>query len=65
MQEIKTDHDSVFGLCNSLNAEQGFFRADENPHLRRVAQLLLDAQMLISKLYRENQDLKGNKEDHE
>ena len=63
MQDIKTDHDSVFGLCNSLNAAQWFFRADKNPHLRRVAQLLLDAQVLISKLYRENQELKGKKED--
>lgn len=57
---IKTDKDSVFGMCNTLNAwlpvmrHRGYFR---------VAEVLLYAQGLITKLYEENQELKAKKEE--
>lgn len=64
-KDNKTDEESVFALCNSLNAWQTPMR---NYGHRRVAELLLDAQVLITKLYCENHDLKEKlkeKEDHE
>lgn len=59
---VKTDEESVFSLCNSLNAVQNPMRYCGH---HRVAELLLDAQRLITKLFHENQELKRKKEDHE
>ena len=59
---VKTDEKSVFRLCNSLNALQPVFRHYNQP---KIANLLLDAQATITKLYRENKALRKEKEDHE
>lgn len=54
-KKTKTDEESVFALCNSLNA---WAKVMQHDGYRRVAELLLDAQHLITKLYCENHDLK-------
>ena len=60
---VKTDLYSVGSICNSLNAWMFAMRHDG---YHALEQHLLDAQRLIWTLYRENQELKGNKkEDHE
>ena len=59
---VKTDDESVLSLCNSLNAWQGPMRRCGH---HRVADLLLEAQQLITKLTLENHRLKDQKEDHE
>ena len=57
---VKTDEESVFGLCNTLNACVYPMRRCGH---HRVAEMLLDAQRLIMTLYHENQELKRKKED--
>ena len=59
---VKTDKESVFGLCNSLNAWIYPMRYEGHHSL---ADHLLEAQRLIVTLFRENQELKGKKGDHE
>jgi hypothetical protein len=55
---VKTDENSIFHLCNSLNAVAGMVRGQNNPHLEG---LLLTAQATITKLYEENQALRSEK----
>ena len=60
MRDIKTDEESIFRLCNSLNAVKGALNCcGEN----RTADLLLTAQATITKLFMENQTLRREKED--
>ena len=56
---IKTDEESVHAMCNTLNAWQGPMRRCGH---HRVAEILLDAQCLITKLYEENRVLRGEEE---
>lgn len=63
LDEIKTDEESIYLFCNTLNAIQGSVR----PYDQRLANVLLRAQGTIVKLYKENQALKGekrNEQDH-
>lgn len=59
MLKIKTDEESIFKLCNSLNAVAGAMRCQEK---HRLSVLLLTAQGTITKLYKENQELRKGKE---
>lgn len=60
---VKTDEESIFSLCNSLNAVQGGLRY-EGPREQRIAELLLKAQVTITMLFDEVQLLrKERKED--
>lgn len=59
-REIKTDEESVFRLCNSLNAVAGALRCSRADH--RLAELLLNAQATITVLYGELQALRKEKE---
>lgn len=61
MSDIKTDQASVYRLCNSLNA---CIYPMRHAGYHTVADHLLNAQGLISKLYQENQELKSKKEEH-
>ena len=60
MSDIKTDQSSVSQLCNSLNA---CIYPMRHAGYHTVADHLLNAQGLIAKLYHENQELKGKKEE--
>ena len=53
---MKIDDESVYGLCNSLNAISGLW--PELPHVRLH---ILKAQEIITVLYEENKKLKGEK----
>lgn len=58
---MKIDDDSVYGLCNSLNATYGrFVRLAPNSEVGRY---ILRAQLMIMDLYEENKRLKGEKRD--
>lgn len=57
----KTDEESVLSLCNALEAWSKVMHRDG---YRRVAERLLEAKYLITKLYLENNKLKGG-DDHE
>ena len=59
MDDIKTDETSIFLFCNTLNAQAGALRCQG---FSRLADLLIRAQGTISKLYREIQSLRGEKE---
>ena len=50
------DDESVWRLCNSLNAISGLW-----PELPRVRLHILKAQEMITVLYEENKKLKGEK----
>lgn len=58
LDEIKTDEESIYLFCNTLNAIQGSVR----PYDQRLANVLLRAQGTITKLYKENKALKEGKE---
>ena len=53
---MKIDDESVWQLCNSLNAISGLW--PELPHVRLH---ILKAQEMITVLYEENKKLKGEK----
>ena len=56
---MKIDDESVYGLCNSLNAISGLW--PELPHVRLH---ILKAQEMITVLYEENKKLKGANNDN-
>lgn len=56
---IRTDKEFVSEFCNTLNAWQSPMR---HRGLHRVAEILLDAQRLVTKLFEENRALKGEEE---
>ncbi len=58
LDEIKTDEESIYLFCNTLNAKQGSVRFYD----QRLADVLLRAQGTIMKLYKENKALKEGKE---
>lgn len=60
MSDIKTDERSVSLLCNSLNA---WIYPMRHAGHHAVADHLLQAQGVITKLFHENQELKGKKEE--
>lgn len=59
ISHIKTDEKSVLLLCNSLNAVSAAMRHYNDHHL---AALLLRAQCTITKLHKENLELRKEKE---
>lgn len=60
--EVKTDEESIYLLCNSLNARQAGLRGYGIQQTNSLANLLLRAQATITKLYEENKALKEGKE---
>ena len=64
MMNVKTDKESVLRLVNSLNAVQGGLRY-EGERGRRLADILLRAQMTITLLYEENKSLRKEMEGDE
>ena len=58
LDDIKTDEQSIYRFCNTLNAWQGAIRHYD----QRLADVLLRAQGTIVKLHKENQALKEGKE---
>ena len=60
LEYIKTDEQSIYLLCNSLNAWQSIA---QHRGERRLANLLLKAQGTIVKLHEENKALKEGKKE--
>lgn len=61
IDDIKTDEESIYLFCNTLNAIQGGVRFYD----QRIADVLLRAQGTIVALFKENKALKeGKKSEH-
>lgn len=61
LDDIKTDEQSIYLFCNTLNAKQSFVRSYDE----RLADVLLRAQGTIVALFEENKALKeGKKSEH-